>query len=527
MKRLFTVLFLFFMLPVISAGASTPKNFLVMGFKIDDLMSLDPAEIFEFTGAEYAANTYSRLINYNVDRVSEIYGGIAEKWEVSSDGMTYTFHIRKDVKFPSGKNLTADDVVYSLVRMVKLNLSPAFIIRQFGFTAENVDKLITKVDDYTMEFTVDKPYAPTLVLYCLTATPASIVDSKLVQSHEVNNDFGHTWLKNNYAGCGPYMLKKWKPSESLSLLANPNYYGHKPSLKRVIIKHLAESAQQRMMLEKGDIDIARNLQPEDIKAVRNNPDIDIMDHAKGNIYYMGLNQKNSYLAIPEVREAIKYLVDYKGMETTFLSGLATSHQSFIPNGFLGASGELPYSLNVKKAKELLKSVDLENGFPLTIDTRNNEPSTSMALSMQDTFAKAKIKLEIIPGDGKQTLTRYRARKHDIYLGVWGPDYMDPHTNADTFSRNPDNSDNAKSKTLAWRNSWDIPELTEKANAALMEKDSKKRVEMYMELQREHQKISPFVPMFQKIEVVGLRKNVHGFILGPTFDSNFYNETTKD
>jgi peptide/nickel transport system substrate-binding protein len=150
----------------------------------------------------------------------------------------------------------------------------------------------------------------------------------------------------------------------------------------------------------------------------------------------------------------------------------------------------------------------------------------MALSIQSTFAKAGIKLEIIPGDGKQTLTKYRARNHDIYIGDWGPDYMDPHTNADTFARNPDNSDGAKFKTLAWRNAWDIPEMTKKADAAVLEKDTANRARMYQELQREHQRTSPFVIMFQNIEVVAERANVNHFILGPSFDSNFYRYTTK-
>src|SRR3546814_5822616 len=88
----------------------------------------------------------------------------------------------------------------------------------------------------------------------------------------------------------------------------------------------------------------------------------------------------------------------------------------------------------------------------------------MAQSIQATFAQAGIELEIIPGDGSQTLTKYRARNHDIYIGRWGPDYQDPHTNADTFARNPDNSDDAKSKPLAWRNAWDIPEMTKEADA---------------------------------------------------------------
>ena len=150
----------------------------------------------------------------------------------------------------------------------------------------------------------------------------------------------------------------------------------------------------------------------------------------------------------------------------------------------------------------------------------------MALAIQATLAQAGITLEIIPGEGKQTLTKYRARNHDIYIGRWGPDYMDPHTNADTFARNPDNADDAKSKPLAWRNAWDIPEMTKKADDAVLEKDTQKRAEMYLELQREHQQVSPFVIMFQDIEILGSRANVEGFVLGPSFDSNFYQYTTK-
>ncbi len=526
MKKCLALLVTLIFLPTLFARAATPPDFLVTGFKIDDLISLDPAEIFEFTGAEYAANTYGRLINYDVDNVSEISGGIAESWEVGEDQQTYTFHIRKGIHFASGNPLTAADVVYSLVRTVKLNLSPAFIITQFGFTPDNVESKIFATDDYTVKIVVDKPYAPTLVLYCLTSTPASVVDRVLVSQHAVNNDFGNAWLKTHYAGSGPYMLAKWRPSESLVLTVNPHYFGKKPKLKKIIMRHVTESAQQRMMLEKGDIDIARNLQPEDIAAVEKNPDIRLMKRAKGHIYYLGLNQKNRFLAIPEVRQAIKYLVDYAGMEKTFLSGLATVHQSFIPRGFLGSSTETPFSFDLQKARELLDKAGLKDGFSITIDARNNEPSTSMALALQASFARAGIDLEIIPGEGKQTLTRYRARKHDIYIGTWGPDYMDPHTNAEAFSRNPDNSDTASTKTLAWRNSWDIPELTKKADGAVLEKDPEKRAQLYLELQRQHQQHSPFVPMFQRIEVVALRKNVDGFILGPTFDSNFYHQTVK-
>jgi peptide/nickel transport system substrate-binding protein len=526
MKKLSLFLVILFFFTVHLAQAATPKDTLVMANKIDDIITLDPAEIFEFSGAEYAANTYDRLINYDVDNVSDIYGGVAESWTISDDGLSFLFKIRKGITFASGNKLTADDVVYSLKRVIILDKSPAFILSQFGFTADNVDQTIVKVDDNTVKLVIDKPYAPTFFLYCLTSTPGSIVDMKEVMAHEKDGDMGYNWLKTDYAGSGPYKLKTWKASETLNLDRNDSYWGDKVELKRVIIRHVNESATQRMLLEKGDIDVARNLGPDDIKGLAGNADVKIRSKAKGAIWYLGLNQKNKYLQIPQVRQAFKYLIDYDGMEQTILNGRATVHQAFLPKGFLGALEEKPFSLNVAKAKALLKEAGLEEGFSVTMETRNNEPTTSMALAIQATLAQAGIKLEIIPGSGKQTLTKYRARTHDIYIGRWGPDYMDPHTNADTFARNPNNADDAKSKPLAWRNAWDIPEMTQKADAAVLEKDAKKRAELYLELQREHQQVSPFVIMFQEIEIFSKRANVNGFVLGPSFDSNFYQHTTK-
>ncbi len=170
MKKLLLCALAVFFAVVQSAQAATPKDTLVMANAIDDIITLDPAEIFEFSGAEYAANTYDRMINFDVDNVSDIRGGIAESWEISEDGMVYTFKIREGVTFASGNPLTADDVVYSLQRVVLLDKSPAFILTQFGFTPENIKDTIKKIDDYTVEITIDKPYAPTFFLYCLTST---------------------------------------------------------------------------------------------------------------------------------------------------------------------------------------------------------------------------------------------------------------------------------------------------------------------------------------------------------------------
>jgi ABC-type transport system substrate-binding protein len=228
----------------------------------------------------------------------------------------------------------------------------------------------------------------------------------------------------------------------------------------------------------------------------------------------------------------------------------------------------------------------------------------MAESIQQTLGQAGIKLEIIPGDGKQTLTKYRARQHDLYIGQWGSDYQDPNSNADTFAANDDNSDDAKAKplawrnawdpgpltaqtraavlepdaekrakmyedlqkevlakgpyigqwgqdyfdpnsnaqtfasntdnsdegknkTLAWRNAWDVPDLTKKTEAALLEKDSAKRADMYKELLQTVLDTSPFVIIFQQTEVAAIRGNLKGFKLGPSFDTNFVGPVSKE
>jgi peptide/nickel transport system substrate-binding protein len=144
MKKLLLYALVGFFAAVQAAQAATPKDTLVMASQIDDIITLDPAEIFEFSGAEYAANTYDRMITFDVDNVSDISGGIAESWEISDDGLVYTFKVREGIQFASGNPVTADDVVYSLQRVVILDKTPAFILTQFGFTPENVGETIKK-----------------------------------------------------------------------------------------------------------------------------------------------------------------------------------------------------------------------------------------------------------------------------------------------------------------------------------------------------------------------------------------------
>jgi len=509
------------------AFAQTPKDTIVMAKQIDDIISMDPGESFEFSGSEAVTNLYDRLLRFDLVDPSKIYGSIAESWSVSADGKTYTFKLKPGLKFHSGNPVTAADAAYSFQRAVILNKSPGFILTQFGFTKDNVKDRIKAADAQTLTMVVEKPFAPTFFYYCLTATVASVVDSKTAEKNAKDGDFANAWLKTNSAGSGPYKQITWKASDSYSMVANDHWFRGKPANRRVVVRHVPEPAAQQLLLEKGDVDYARNLTKDQLESVRKNENVKVEFGRKGSILYLGLNQKNANLSKPEVREALKWLTDYDAIEANIVKSAYASHQAFLPQGFMGAIADRPYKYDVNKAKALLAKAGLANGFSVTMDTRNNSPIIDIAQAIQAQWAKAGVKLEIIPGDGRQTLTKYRARNHDIYIGQWGPDYPDPHTNAETFAMNEDNTDNAKSKTLAWRNAWDIPDMTKRTAALVLEQDPKKREAGYVAIQKEHQAASPFVIMFQQIEVTARRKNVEGFIIGPSFDTNFYYNIKKN
>ena len=512
----------------IPAMAETPANMLVIANRIDDITTLDPAQSFEFAGSDVSRNIYGKLVNFDpADLDAGYVADLAESWTVSEDGMTITFKMREGVTFHSGNPVTAKDAEFSLRRAVTLNKTPSFILTQFGFNADNVESTIVATDDMTLQITTDQRYATSFVLNCLTATIGGIVDSKTVMDHEVDGDLGNEWLRTNTAGSGAYSLSSWKPNESVTLTSNPDFYQGAPAMERVVVRHVQESATQRLMLERGDIDVARNLNPEDIAGVRGAGGVAVDSELRGRLMYISMNQKSEILSNPKVIEAIKYLIDYKGMETSFLNGQYTIHQSFLPRTYLGAIDDKPFSLDIEKAKGLLAEAGYADGFEVAIVVREAQERIEIAQSIQNTFGQAGIKVNITVGTAKQILGEYRARTHEIYVGAWGPDYPDPNTNAGTFAVNPDNADEAgHTGMLAWRNAWDIPEMTAATLAAVVENDRDTRAAMYEQIQRDHQATSPFAIMYQKIEQTGRADNVQGLNLGGAITAVSYWAVSK-
>jgi peptide/nickel transport system substrate-binding protein len=379
--------------------------------------------------------------------------------------------------------------------------------------------------------TVDQAYAPSFVINKLCATNFAIVDSVLLKSKEAkqadgSNDWGNGWLKTGSAGTGPFSIAEWKPNEVVILEANPNYWGPAPKLKRIVFRHVAEESSQRLLLESGDVDIARNLSADQLDGVRKKGGFEFTETPQTSNLYAGLNTKNQYLANPKVREALRYLVDYDGLAKTALRGGWIVNQTFLPNGLMGYVDSKPYKLDVEKAKALLAEAGYPNGFPLTINVASTEqPRMDTAQSMQENFAKAGIQLKILASDQKTVITTYRARKHDIALLTWGIDYFDPATNM-AFVVNTDNSDTPKSKPLAWRNGWMNEDFNKQAAALLMETDGAKRKAGYQAMILAWQPISPFIMMFQENKVAALSPKVKNFFIGPSPEMTQYDTVEK-
>ncbi len=507
------------------AFAETPKDTVVMAHQIDDIISLDPGESFEFSGNEVCGNIYEKLISPDTKDPTNIRPELAESWETSKDGLTTTFKVKQGRKFASGNPVTAEDVVFTLTRAVAMNKAPGFIINQFGFTKENAAETITAPDPQTVVLKIKEAQSPTFLLYCLSANVGGVVDKKLVSQHIAGDDWGNAWLKSNSAGSNAWVLRSWRASESVALDANPNH-PNPPSVKRLLILHRPDPSAQLLLLQKGDIDIARTLAPEQIKQLEGNPAFTQVSASKASLNYLAMNQKHPMLAKPEVRQAIKWAIDYKTIATNITPTVYEVHQAFLPKGFPAALADQPFQKDVDKAKALMKQAGAEGGFDITLDHQSNAPFSDVAQALQADLGAIGIRVTLLAAEFRQVITKTRARQHELAMLRWGSDYMDPHSNAETFCMNPDNTDAATNRTVAWRSSWQDKDLTERAAANVKELDADRRVKEYERMQRDHQERSPFAIMLQQVEVAVMRKGTSGFEIGPLSDRSVYTRITK-
>jgi len=506
-----------------SALAATPPNTLVVVQSLDDIVSLDPAEANELSSIQTVPSLYQRLVQADRDDPAKVEPVLAESWQGDAVAKTLTIKLRPQATFASGNPLTADDVIFSFSRAVKMNKSPAFILNVLGWQPDNIDAQLKKIDDHSLQLSWTANVSPAVALNILSTPIASIVDSKAVQPNAKDGDYGNAWLKMHSAGSGPFKMRVYQPHQAIVLDANPTSPGSKPLLKSIIIKSVPDSATRRLLIQQGDADVARELGPDQTVALKNQPGVKVLEIPSAEQNYLVFNTGNTanpLLKNPAFWEAARYLIDYQGITKDLLKGQYFVHQSFLPVGLPGALKDNPFSFDPAKAKAILAKAGITNA-SLTLDVENKPPFITIAQALQASFAEGGVKVELLPAAGSQVYSRVRARQHQAAIRLWIPDYFDAHSNASAFAYN-----DGKTSTVAGLNGWQIPQLNQQTLAAVAEADPAKRSALYTAMQQELQRSSPYVFIDQAKTEVVLRDNVKGYQQGLNADMVYYDRVSK-
>jgi peptide/nickel transport system substrate-binding protein len=491
------------------SGEVTRENTLVFAADMTDIITLDPAIAYEFGGILPVGNMYETLLSFNPGE-TDLVPVLAESWDVADTGdmWTLTFKLDPDATFASGNPVTADDVVFSLNRAIDINKSPAWLLID---VCQMTKETITAVDAGTVELKLPKTVSPNVCLSVLTFTVAAVVEKAALEPN-MGSDMGESWLNDNSAGSGPYVLNAWERSTSVTLDANANYWGGTaPAMQRVILQNMPESANRQAAIETGDADIIQDVGPEAAVALEGNPDVSLVKGLSTLLAYASVNATMPPFDNPDARQALRYAINYDNI-ITLLGGNGELVQEIIPIGFAGHVGNNPFTQDLEKAKELFANAGVTEGatIPFIVATGTGPGGVewaTIAASIQADLAQIGINLEIQQMQQSELLTQYRAQELPMLLMNWGPDYTDPDANGTPFA-------NYEANSLAWRNSWNDATAIELSKQAAVELDPAKRTELYRQLVEYVQNNGPFAMLFQPTRIYALRNNVQGFVYDP-------------
>src|SRR2546426_2044823 len=382
-----------------SPSAGGAASTLVIDRDTSDLISLDPAVLYEFSAVFATHNVYETLVKFEGTDLTTPKPSLATSWDIKDAGTNWdiTFKLKSGVKFASGNPLTADDVVYSFQRAIKLNKSPAFLYTDIaGLKPEN----IKATDPSTVVVTMPKTSSTQTFLVILTFTIGGVIDSKEVKTKETAGDFGSAYLLDHSAGSGPFAVDHWTKNTEVLLKANPNYGGTKPALSAVLFKHVPEPTNQQFALEKGDIDIANDLGSEQITALQGKAGVTTTSASSLLLVYVGMNAMVKPLDNVKVREALRTAVDYDGIIKDLLKGNGKKVQGIIPRGLAGYNEATPFQADVTKAKSLLTeagptSVTLDLLVP-TGPAPGGVAFSDLAAKLKSDWAKIGVTVNIKP-----------------------------------------------------------------------------------------------------------------------------------
>jgi len=502
--------------------APAAENVLVVGLPKADTRTLDPHRQYEITPPQIMRAVYETLVTLpdkgaTIDRVEPL---LAESFEISDDALVYTFKLRSDVKFASGRSMTADDVVFSFKRLGNLQDNPAWLFNDHVASIE-------AVDPSTVKITLKEPNAAFLSM--LVSPNFAVVDAELVKAQggtDAENakeaDKATDWLDGNSAGTGPYVLKEWKRNEQVVIERNPNYWRGAAPFDRIIFREIPDDAARQQALERGDVDIAIGLDVDAINRLKGNPDLNVIVGNTLDMTYLAMTtnpEMSKELADKRVRQAIMYAIDYEGILDGLLGGTALHIPTIIPLGLLGTDPALAPKRDLEKAKALLKEAGLEGGFTINMVYPGERKMSNVILAdtlvakLQEDLAEIGVTLNVEPRDATTWRADYRAGKLVATIADWTPDFLDPHGWAPAFA--------VEGASAAKRVYYVNKEAEKLALDAAKITDPAKRAEMYLKLQQIMLEDAAFVGLIQpKVQIVASAK-LKDVIYNPVYFLDYY------
>ncbi|MEW6566555.1 MAG: ABC transporter substrate-binding protein [Chloroflexota bacterium] len=491
---------------VLAACAKPEVEPLVIG-TTDSVTDLDPAQSYDFHTWEIHHNMMDTLLTY-IPGGTELQPGLAESYEVSDDGLEYTFHLRSGLSFPDGTPFNADAVVWSINRVMRLEGDPSWLVTSF------VDR-VEKVDDLTVRIVLQNPvgFFPLVV----ATQPYSIVSPNCYPENEFASD-------STCGGIGHYRIVRWERDVEMELEANPDYYGTPAAYPRVIVRYFADSTAMRLALEAGDIDVAwKTLTPSDYQDFRANANYNVFEGVGPYIRYICFNTTTPPFDNPIVRQAISLAVDREAISNTVFQGTHTSLYSMVPAGMFSHIDAFP-ERDLDQARALLAQAGFDESNPLVMDlwwTPDHYGPTEgdvAAVTKQALEETGVIQVNLQSAEWATYTDYFGPGTMPVFFLGWYPDYLDPDNYTSAFA----GSDASADLGIFYSN----PEMDDLLLRARLSTDMAEREQLYGQIQQLWTTEVPTIPLTQGLLVVVTRSNIGGVVLDPTLFLHYFTLTKE-
>ena len=392
---------------------------------------LDPASDELASSANIGINIEETLAapdGSHIDRVKPL---LATSWSTNADKSVWTFKLRHGVAFHTGRCcMTATDVKYSLVRVLKAGLTNTYVLARF---ISNPDKQIQVVDPYTIRFSLGR--AQPIFVDALAQDYAELIlDAQAVKAHATKADpWAHNWVTDHDAGTGPYTLQSWTHSQQVVLTRFPRYWGgwSGKHFSKVVVRTIPEASTRRELMERGQADLTFDLTPQDYVALSKEPQVKLIAPYGTEVDYVAMTQAGP-LASPYARQAVSYAFNYDAFLTAAFHGYARRAYGPLASVLLGYDPNMfHYQTDLAKAKALFQKAGVKPGTTLTYATSPSTQGKFAGLILQAQLAQIGINLKIQTLDeatfnGIFYGSEPASKRPNMMAFGWWPDYNDPY-----------------------------------------------------------------------------------------------------